>query len=39
MVRKQEIIVRLTDYQWEILYVNNKKKKIAATHSVPELEE
>lgn len=37
MARKQEIIPRLTDYQWEILYVN--KKKITATDSFPELRE
>lgn len=35
-VRKQEVIARLTDYQWEILYVNNKKN-ITATDSFPEL--
>lgn len=35
VVRKQEIIARLTDWQWEILYV--EKKEITAADSFPEL--
>lgn len=41
MVRRQEIMARLTDYQWETLYVDKKKekKRITAADSFPQLME